>query len=315
MVRTRHTVQPLVYIILVTFNGRSHLTRLFPSLRRTIYPNFRVVLVDNASTDGSAEYAAREWPGIEVIRNDRNEGFAPANNTAIVAALAAGAAYVMLLNDDTEILDPTWLDAAVEVLEQDQQIGMVGFDIHDSSTEQTPMTKELVIHRETQLVGCALLVRAALLEGVGSFDPVYFAYSEEDDLEARAMHAGYLLVRINRPIYHYGGGTSGKRARWTAYMVARNAIRCSLKNRSLFRTLARVARLFDVACNPWPLFLDPADSAHRRIRNSGNLFLNFFLISGACAWNLFFLPQTLAIRRRDRHRAVAARRYLARAAR
>ena len=105
--------EPLVWVIVITFNGRRHLDACFSSLHRTEYSNWRAMLVDNASTDGAADFTAATFPWVTIMRHGKNLGFAAGNNRAMQAALDAGARHVVLLNDDTMILDPRWLHEAV----------------------------------------------------------------------------------------------------------------------------------------------------------------------------------------------------------
>jgi hypothetical protein len=87
----------------------------------------------------------------------------------------------------------------------------------------------------------------------------------------------------------------------------RNGIRFCLKNHGPLRALLRAGRCLDVACNPWPLTLDDRYPAIERMRNSGNLPINFLLWLGAVAWNIVRLPQTLRIRAREQKLIGAAR--------
>lgn len=305
------STQPLVYVIVLTCNGLRYLEGCFSSLQRTEYENFRVILVDNASTDGSAEFTATRFPEIRVLRNSENLGFARGNNVALEHALAEDAGYVMLLNDDTVLLAPRWLATAVRTAESDPGIGMIGFRIldqlptgetRDESPHILPMVTEI-----PRIDGCALFMRAALLRQIGLFDEVYFAYSEEDDLETRAQRMpGGKLVQLDVPIYHYGGGTSKKIPWRAAYLQMRNGIRYALKQRGLVSGFLRFVRCLDVCCNPWPLFLIKGDDAHRRMRGTNRLLLNFALLTAAGLWNLLHLPQTWAIRRAERKREQSA---------
>lgn len=299
---------PLVHVIVITWNGLRHLEGCFRSLRQTDYPNYRVVLVDNASTDGSADYARTHFPEVHILRQDTNLGFAGGNNRAMEAALAAGADHVVLLNDDTVILDRDWLAEAVALAARDPGVGMIGFQLLAAlpSEEERGRLLKLPVPADSRpagrIDGCALFIRAAVLRRIGLFDEAYFAYAEEDDLEARAKRAGARLMEIDRRIYHYGGGTSGKFPREAAYLEIRNAIRFSIKNRGILATVARVFKLCDIVCSPFPLFLDRKNQAHLRARGEWSVLANLRMFLRACAWNLRHLGETLAARRRDRTR-------------
>src|SRR5690349_10108270 len=99
---------PPVSVIVLNYNGVRWIERCLKSLAETRYENFRVILVDNASTDGSAGVALTNFPQVEVILNPYNAGFSEGNNIGIKKALADGARYVVLLNPDT-IVEPEWL--------------------------------------------------------------------------------------------------------------------------------------------------------------------------------------------------------------
>lgn len=289
---------PLVYVIIITFNGKHHLASCLPSVFATDYPNYKVLLVDNASIDGSTEFVRSNFPEVEVLRNEKNYGFAKGNNLAIIAALNHGADYVFLLNDDTKILDPCWLMEAVKVAENDQKIGMIGFQLTDSASMH--ITKELTCTRDVNAIeGCALFISSALLRNVGLFDEVYFAYAEESDLEMRAMRAGYRMIELNIPIFHLGAGTSNRYPIKRSYLIMRNVIRHSIKNRNALKTLMRIIKTFDISSNPRPFFFDRKDVTHQKIRGQSNVLLNFVLFFGAVLWNVIHLPQTLLIRYKE----------------
>lgn len=299
---------PLVFIIVITFNGQRHLEGCFRSLRQTDYPNYRVVLVDNASTDGSAEYVRTHFPEVQILRQDANLGFAGGNNRAMEAALAAGADFVFLLNDDTVVLDRDWLAEAVALAGRDPGVGMIGFQLlatlpAEGEFERLPKLPNPAASRLVERIdGCALFMRGTLLQRIGLFDEAYFAYAEEDDLEARARRAGAGLMEIDRRIYHFGGGTSGKVPREASYLEIRNAIRFSIKNRGCLRTIARVFKLCDIVCSPFPLFLDRGNQSHIRARGEWKFLPNLRTFVSACAWNLSHFRETLAARARDRAR-------------
>lgn len=300
---TAHDAQlaPLVCVIVITFNGKRHLDACFSSLRRTEYANWRAMLVDNASADGSAEFVASAFPWVTVMRHETNLGFAAGNNRALDAALDAGAGYVVLLNDDTMILDPRWLHEAVALAEREAETGMIGFRLLDKVPEPLDSANRPdVCASDTQRIdGCALFMRSSLLRRIGLFDEVYFAYSEEDDLEARAIRAGARLRNLDIPVYHYGGGTSKNFPLRFSYLQIRNSIRYSIKNRKPSRTLARIVKIFFLTCSPFPLFLDPSDGSHARMRGMGNIFVRFALFLGAVIWNIIHLPATFRARSLD----------------
>jgi GT2 family glycosyltransferase len=112
----------LVSVIIVNYNGIRHLTDLFNSLRWLKYKNYEILMVDNASTDESVEFARSNYPNVNVLQLKDNVGFAEANN--IGAELSRGE-YIFVLNNDTRC-DPACLDYLVEALDRDSELGAVG---------------------------------------------------------------------------------------------------------------------------------------------------------------------------------------------
>jgi GT2 family glycosyltransferase len=305
---------PLVYVVILTFNGKELLESCLPSVLQTEYLNQQILVVDNASIDGSSDYVLANHPTVKVIQNSKNFGYAGGNNIGIRVALKAGAKYVVLLNDDTEILDPRWLAEAVRVAEMDREIGVIGFHL----------LKDRVNHKRVddfrcrdvvRVDGCSVLLRCDMLSAVGLFDESYFMYCEEDDLECRVRMAGYKIVEVNVPIFHIEGGTANKYPHRMAYLQMRNSIRHAIKNRGAIGTVRTLVRIADAACNPHPIWFDRSNVLHRRLRNSGNVLVNVLLYTRAITWNLKFLPQTIQAKRRHARRALLARARLRRGTR
>ena len=108
-------------IVIVSWNGRRLLERCLPAVWSQSYSEFEVVLLDNGSTDGSAEWVEARYPSLRLLRRDRNLGFARANNQAIQAARGR---YVATLNNDAELKKEAWKNWKIEErfgLEFDQE--------------------------------------------------------------------------------------------------------------------------------------------------------------------------------------------------
>ena len=96
---------PLVYAVVLTFNVRDMSKRCFESLRTLTYPNLRVLVVDNGSTDGTEEMARMDFPDFSVIQTGANLGYTGGNNRGIEDALRHEADYVLILNPDTVVVE------------------------------------------------------------------------------------------------------------------------------------------------------------------------------------------------------------------
>jgi GT2 family glycosyltransferase len=227
---------PLVAVVVLNWNGLDDSIRCLSSISELAYPNVLAVLVDNGSTDGSAEELRPLFPNCTHIRNSNNLGYAEGNNVGIRHALSAGADYVLLLNNDT-IIRRDAVDRLVEVAEADRGIGILGPRVcfWDRPTlvwseggrmdprqiepahlgereEESSRAEEPVV--VDYMPGCALMARADLLRGVGLLDPDYFLVFEETDLCARARASGCRIVAVPRAkVWHkvsssFGGPAS-----------------------------------------------------------------------------------------------------------
>ncbi|MCA9940794.1 MAG: glycosyltransferase family 2 protein [Anaerolineales bacterium] len=217
---------PLVYVVLVNWNGLTHLQACLPTLARTAYRPFQVLVVDNGSTDGSEAWARAHFPAVRWLSLGRNEGFARGNNRGIEQALAAGAAYVVLLNNDTRV-EADWLPALVESAETHPQAAICQARQRTWDGEQeirfrfmpawaeadahyTPITPPGPPRPTPFASGCAMLLRAAALPALGLFDERYFMYVEDVDLTLRAWILGYDVLDVPAAVvYHRFGGSAG----------------------------------------------------------------------------------------------------------
>ena len=312
-------MNPLVQVVIVNYSGRKHLEYCLPSLLATDYDNYRILLVDNASADDSIAYVKANYPKVSICCNNRNRGWAGGNNVGVRLALEQGADYIVLQNNDTRV-DPRWLKAAVEVMEARPKVGFLGFQVlgeyradedPDGSRFEALMASwnGIEIGPAEHISGCALFTRAQVFRDVGLFDETYFVFSEEDDLQKRAMAAGYERLRINVPVWHFHGGTWRRQPlRWSV-LAMRNNLRCMFKNDSWPAIKAQIKWLLHFVSRG-DIPYDPAISHFRRLRPSTWL-VNNLILAYAFLWNLLFLPFTLYARRRDYRLVMAARARLA----
>ena len=119
--------KPLVSVVVLNLNGLRYLKGCLSSLSKQTATSFEVILVDNGSSDGSAEYVRNNFPSVRLIENKTNLGFAAGNNQGI--RMARGK-YIATLNNDTEV-DSEWLKNLVEVMESDNGLGMCASKIHN----------------------------------------------------------------------------------------------------------------------------------------------------------------------------------------
>ena len=193
--------EPLVYIILLNWNGWQDTVSCFESLQGLNYGNCRIVIVDNASTDNSVYHIREKYSDLEVIENNTNLGFSGGCNVAIRRALEQGADYVWLLNNDT-LVHQECLGAMVMCAQQDSDIGAVGSVIHRMDEPNTVeawgggwvsvwtgrsghLTSPQELLELDYINGASLLIPRRTLESVGLLDERFFLYYDDCDYGLR----------------------------------------------------------------------------------------------------------------------------------
>lgn len=244
---------PLVYIIVLSWNGRNDTIECLKSLQQLTYPNALILLVDNASTDGTVAAVRSAFPRVEILVNEKNIRFAGGNNVGIHHALRQGAKYVLLLNNDT-VVDPDFLNYLVHGAEQDTAIGMAGPKIYyyrePRLRAEMPASSNFgvqarliwsaggtiewwkgwishvgireydrgqydTIREVDYLTACCVLVKREVIERVGMLDERYFIYGEDADWCVRARRAGYKLLYIpSSVLWHKISVSAGGHLSW-----------------------------------------------------------------------------------------------------
>ena len=243
---------PRVAVVLVNYNGRKLLPRCLGALRDQTRPADRVILVDNGSSDGSAELVRAGFPEVELVALDRNLGFAPANNEGV--RRAADCDLVALLNTDA-FAEPGWLELLVEAAERNPGYAAVASlmvraddparvdsagDRYHVSGLAWQRGRFAPVERAAGRPGAdevfaacagAALYRRGAWEEVGGFDESYFAYYEDNDLAFRLRLAGHGVWYEPRAVVrHVGSATAGSWSELSVYHGQRNMawtwIRC-----------------------------------------------------------------------------------------
>jgi GT2 family glycosyltransferase len=208
---------PEVTAVVLNWCGEEDTAACIRSLLGSDYPRLRILLVDNASPDGSGERLRTRFPELEHLSTERNLGYTGGNNVGLEHALSSGTDYVLILNNDT-LVEADCVSKLVESAVAFPEAGAVGGKIlyHDAP-ERTwfaggalSHTRVLGVHlREGELdsnplggeveevsflTGCCLLLSARALSRVGGFAEDFFAYGEDVDLSLRLNASGYRLL-------------------------------------------------------------------------------------------------------------------------
>jgi GT2 family glycosyltransferase len=224
---------PPVTCVVLNFNGRAVLPDTLTSLTAMTYPNFRLMMVDNGSTDDSVAYVRENFPAVLIIENGENLGVTGARNIAMRHAIEDGAAWVHHLDNDIRV-DPGLLSALMDAAASDARIGILGAKIYYHAKPDllwyaggnvnywTGMVTHRGIRRRDDgrydrfedtdyVVGCSFLMSKKLLDAVGYFDPIFTPfYTEDSDMCARALRAGFRVVYVpGAKLWHRVSTSSG----------------------------------------------------------------------------------------------------------
>ena len=213
-------MEPRASIIIVSYNNREDITRCLESVRRTACPGYEVIVVDNASTDGSADAVAAGFPEATTVRSSANLGFGGGCN---LGATRARAEFLVFLNPDT-IVEPGWLSALVNALDANSRVGLVTSKILMLGEPERINTCGNTVHlsgltlcrglgassrsyqkeEEVDAVsGAAFAIRRDVFQSLGGFDESMFLYMEDTDLSLRARLAGWeSLFAPQSIVYH-----------------------------------------------------------------------------------------------------------------
>lgn len=278
---------PCIDIHIITMNGVHHLQRLLPSLVKTRYPNYRVFLLDNSSNEEAATYAKSIVPSLVHLDFEKNVGFAKANNEGLKRSIQDGIQFAVLLNDDTEILDPDWLHHGLQTFQSDENIAVVGF--HEVNTN-TPTDQPPPLRDVDWVKGYCMAIRTSALADSGLFDELFFAYHEERDLQASLKKQGARIVIVGSPVFHLNGGSFGRGSQY-AFLMIRNALRFSLKHESLLVNLLRPLQLILITAFPVSVLKTPASLQVRSLVYSPRAAArNFLFCCWSMVWNAYYAP-------------------------
>ncbi len=239
---------PTVGVVIVNWNGRSHLERCLDALAQQTMSSFEVVVVDNGSVDGSAEMVRHRYPHVRLLCQPTNLGFAEANNVGI---RACGTPFVATLNNDT-VPRPDWLEQLLAPALANEQVGMVASKMLFAHRPGVINSAGIALDRagiawdrlggvpdaegdapEEVFGPCAgaALYRRDMLDEIGLFDGDFFAYLEDVDLAWRARLAGWRCAYApGAVVTHVHSATGVEGSPFKSYQLGRNKVWTIVKN-------------------------------------------------------------------------------------
>lgn len=237
----------LISVVVVNWNRKELLRLCLLSLAAQESVRFETIVVDNGSSDGSADMAEQDF-GARVIRNGENRGFCAANNQGI--AIANGE-FIALLNNDAEAA-PGWLAALYRACSKGTEVGMAASKVLVwEDTARIDKAGHLMFpdgqnrgrgsgaldrgqfDREEEILwpdGSAAMYRKSMLEAIGGFDEDFFAYGDDAELGLRARIAGWKCVYTPAAVVrHRRGSTMGKGSMRRLALIERNRVLLAAK--------------------------------------------------------------------------------------
>jgi GT2 family glycosyltransferase len=231
-------LRPQVNCIIVNWNGWQDTVECLTSLKKCTYPNLGITVVDNGSTNDSVAKIKIAHPDILLFENEKNLGFAGGNNIGIRHALAQGATYVWLLNNDTKP-DPDALSALIEKALSNKLIGAVGSVCYFADRPDTVQVwvgasvnlwigyfrNSLEPHIDDwfdALYGASMLIACTAIKDAGMLDEGFFHFLEETELCLRLRKRGWTLAAAphSRVLHKVGASTGGHHVGLDRYFTA-----------------------------------------------------------------------------------------------
>jgi GT2 family glycosyltransferase len=235
----------LASIIVLCYNSKVDLGECIPSLLSQSYRDFELILVDNASTDGTEEFIRINYPEIKVLQTGKNVGYAAGNNLGFEISLGK---YVVIVNPDT-IADSEWLTELIKPFESDETIAattskILKYDQRDrintcaNTSHLTGLTFCRGLDRPAsefnndQIVsavsGCSFAMRSDIFRSLNGFDPDFFLYQEDADISWRIRFGGKKIIYAPKSIIYHKFLLSI--TPWKEFYLERNRYLILLKN-------------------------------------------------------------------------------------
>ncbi len=214
---TRMPTLAHVAVIVLNWNGGADTLQCVRSLLEQEYESFGIIVVDNASSDGSVNLLENRLEGesVEYVLNDDNYGFSGGNNRGMLHALAAETKYVMLVNNDTVVKDRLLIKKMVDAFQQDQRIGLACPTIYYAQPAGKPwyagasyslwlgggkhiqtLPSSMGVTDTGYATGCCVMASRSAIEDVGLLDDVFFLYHEDVDWSLRMKARSWRVVYV-----------------------------------------------------------------------------------------------------------------------
>ncbi len=264
------TNTPFVLAVVVNWNAKDDLLACVGSILGSDYPKDRlkVLVVDNASKDGSCSALRNAYPEALLIENEKNEGYAKAANKGLMYGINAGAEFIWLFNNDV-VVAPDALKQLIAVAGKSDPIGVIAPVIYSFESPQqiahagykisfwTGRLKKLKAGKDIflnpkerfadvdSILGCSNLIKSAVFKRIGYLRPVYELYFEETDFNVRARANGFRVVVVkDAKVWHKNAATMNRFILRRAFLLLRNLFLFEVLNARLWHLLVFIPYYF-----------------------------------------------------------------------
>jgi GT2 family glycosyltransferase len=245
----------MVVFILLNWNQYKDTSETIDSIKRLSYSNYKIVVIDNGSKDGSDKKIKKKYKDLIFVKNQVNQGFARGNNIGIKKALGLKPDYIFILNNDVT-LEKNLLNKMVHLMEKDLSIGICGPQIFYYNEPNklwffganvtwplaeiniwnfnkiNPYPQKVVLKTDF-ICGAAMLCRTKILKEVGLFDENFFIYCEDVDLSYRCIKANWQLKVLSTARMWHKVSSSATAGKTSHYLMGRNRLYLIRKHVSL----------------------------------------------------------------------------------
>ena len=255
MVTQKMEAQPKIAVIILNYNSKKFIIKFLDNVVKKSL-NSDIYIFDNGSTDDSIEYIESKYPGLKIIKNKKNDGYAGGYNKALKEVCSD---YYILLNSDIEVTD-NWINPVIELMKKDNQIAACQPKIKNYYNKDyfeyagasggfldylgypfcrgrifNTVEKDYGQYNNSSEIfwasGACLFIKSKYFHEVNGFDIDFFAHMEEIDLCWRLKNKGYSIwVEPASTVYHVGGGTLNKTNAFKTFLNFRNNLFMIFKN-------------------------------------------------------------------------------------
>jgi GT2 family glycosyltransferase len=221
---------PQVVILVLNWNNYPDTRRCLDSIRDLDCDQCQLVVVDNGSDDGSNRLIREKYPTVKLLETGKNLGFAGGNNIGLAYAVNNDIPYVLLLNNDTEVIGRDFLRLLLKEMQADERLAVVGPMVYrpDGKPQQTilpyPTFKKTLLNtmglfkpdlsqKQTadSVSGCCVLIKTRVIQQIGLMDENIFLYVEETEWFHRMRQAGWKVLYLPVKSVMHKGASSSKR--------------------------------------------------------------------------------------------------------